>query len=150
MRIYNGTKSTLVLPYSAGENLTIASKTPSGNVLCSNEFISMLVTSYGTEEIAIIASGPFEITACANVPTAVNYVVQSLDEAIQRFNPVVKENKTKTELPPLKKEHVTAAPKKIVEPVKDKELKKEKVEDKKESTVEEAPVTTNNEEKKED
>ena len=86
MRIYNGTKKTLTLPYAGGENLTIAPKTPSGNVLCSTEFLSTLVTSYGTDEIAIIASGPFEITACANVATSVNYVVQSLEEAILRFH----------------------------------------------------------------
>lgn len=86
MRIYNGTKKTLTLPYAGGENLTIAPKTPSGNVLCSTEFLSTLVTSYGTDEIAIIASGPFEITACANIPTSVNYVVQSLEEAIIRFH----------------------------------------------------------------
>ena len=87
MRIYNGTKSTLILPLTGSERVTIAPKTPSGNVLCSNDFLSLLVTSYTTDEVAIIASGPFEVTACANVPTAVNYVVQSLDEAIQRFAP---------------------------------------------------------------
>lgn len=85
MRIYNGTRSTLTLPYTGGETLTIAPKTPSGNILCTSEFLSMLVTSYDTNEIAIVAAGPFELTACANVPTAVNYVVQGLDEAISRF-----------------------------------------------------------------
>ena len=93
MRIYNGTKFTLTLPYAGGENLTIAPKTPSGNVLCTNDFISMIITSYTTEEVAIIAAGPFEVTACANVPTATNYVVQSLEEAIARFNPSAALNK---------------------------------------------------------
>lgn len=90
MRIYNGTKKALTLPYTGGETLTIPAHQPSGNVLCSSEFLSSIITAYGTEEIAIIASGPFEISACANVPTATNYVVQSLDEAITRFNPDAK------------------------------------------------------------
>jgi outer membrane biosynthesis protein TonB len=116
MRIYNGTKSTLTLPFSGGENLTIASKTPSGNVLCSKEFLTMLVTSYNTDEVAIIASGPFELTACANVPTATNYVVQSLDEAIKRFNPVVEEP-PKTEKKKSTSKSESKAKKKKVEPV---------------------------------
>ena len=97
MRIYNGTKATLTLPYSGGENLTIAPKTPSGNVLCTNDFIKSLVTSYNTDEVAIIAAGPFEITACANIPTAVNYVVQSLDEAIKRFSNKPKDDEQPSE-----------------------------------------------------
>ena len=120
MRIYNGTKKTLTLPYAGGENLTIAPKTPSGNVLCTNDFISMLITSYTTDEIAIIASGPFEITACANVPAAVNYVVQSLEEAIKRFHPEA--NEEKIDRPEPKKEE----PKPEVKP------EEPKVEEKKE------------------
>jgi outer membrane biosynthesis protein TonB len=52
--------------------------------------LSSVITAYNADEIAVIASGPFEISACANIPTAVNYVVQSLDEAIARFNPDAK------------------------------------------------------------
>ena len=90
MRIYNGTKKALTLPYTGGETLTIPAHQPSGNVLCSPEFLSSVITAYNTDEIAVIASGPFEISACANIPTATNYVVQSLDEAIARFNPDAK------------------------------------------------------------
>lgn len=90
MRIFNGTKKALTLPYTGGEMLTIPAHQPSGNVLCSSEFLSSVITAYNTDEIAVIASGPFEISACANIPTAVNYVVQSLDEAIARFNPDAK------------------------------------------------------------
>jgi len=70
--------------------LTIPAHQPSGNVLCSPEFLSSVITAYNADEIAVIASGPFEISACANIPTAVNYVVQTLDEAIARFNPDAK------------------------------------------------------------
>ena len=90
MRIFNGTKKALTLPYTGGETLTIPAHQPSGNVLCSPEFLSSVITAYNTNEIAVIASGPFEISACANIPTATNYVVQSLDEAIARFNPDAK------------------------------------------------------------
>ena len=90
MRIFNGTKKALTLPYTGGETLTIPAHQPSGNVLCSPEFLSSVITAYNADEIAVIASGPFEISACAIIPTAVNYVVQSLDEAIARFNPDAK------------------------------------------------------------
>ena len=90
MRIFNGTKKALTLPYTGGETLTIPAHQPSGNVLCSPEFLSSVITAYNADEIAVIASGPFEISACANIPTAVNYVVQSLDDAIARFNPDAK------------------------------------------------------------
>ena len=90
MRIFNGTKKARTLPYTGGETLTIPAHQPSGNVLCSPEFLSSVITAYNADEIAVIASGPFEISACANIPTAVNYVVQSLDEAIARFNPDAK------------------------------------------------------------
>lgn len=111
MRIFNGTNSTLTLPLNGAERLTIAPKTPSGNVLCSNEFLSTLITSYSTAEVAIIVSGPFEVTACANIPTAVNYVVQSLDEAIQRFAPKAPVEEKKEEPKPVEPE-----PEPVVEP----------------------------------
>lgn len=124
MRIFNGTKKALTLPYTGGETLTIPAHQPSGNVLCSPEFLSSVITAYNADEIAVIASGPFEISACANIPTAVNYVVQSLDEAIARFNPDAKaklaaekaneqeiEKKKAAEEPELKPETVKKAKK---------------------------------------
>ena len=135
MRIFNGTKKALTLPYTGGETLTIPAHQPSGNVLCSPEFLSSVITAYNADEIAVIASGPFEISACANIPTAVNYVVQSLDEAIARFNPDAKkiqeEEKKKAaekkEEP--KPEPKVEEPKPEVKPVEEKkpELKPETV-----------------------
>lgn len=121
MRIFNGTKKALTLPYTGGETLTIPAHQPSGNVLCSPEFLSSVITAYNADEIAVIASGPFEISACANIPTAVNYVVQSLDEAIARFNPDAKkvqeiEKKKAAEEP--KKEEPKPEPK-VEEPKKE-------------------------------
>jgi hypothetical protein len=53
----------------------------------SNEFLSLLVSSYDYNELALIVSGPFEINMCAGVSGSVGFVVQSLDEAIERFAP---------------------------------------------------------------
>ena len=122
MRIFNGTKKALTLPYTGGETLTIPAHQPSGNVLCSPEFLSSVITAYNADEIAVIASGPFEISACANIPTAVNYVVQSLDEAIARFNPDAKkvqeiEKKKAAEEP--KKEEPKPEPKVEEKPVEE-------------------------------
>ena len=101
MGIFNGTSYQRGLPEAGNDRLTIPPKSPSGNIMCGSDFLSLLITSYDTSEVAIIVSGPFEISACAKVPAAVNYVVQSLDEAIQRFSipvekveePVVEESK---------------------------------------------------------
>ena len=146
MRIFNGTKKALTLPYTGGETLTIPAHQPSGNVLCSPEFLSSVITAYNADEIAVIASGPFEISACANIPTAVNYVVQSLDEAIARFNPDAKmklaaekangqeEEKKKAAEEPKKEEPKVEEPKPEVKPEEPKaeetkkpELKPERV-----------------------
>ena len=137
MRIFNGTKKALTLPYTGGETLTIPAHQPSGNVLCSPEFLSSVITAYNADEIAVIASGPFEISACANIPTAVNYVVQSLDEAIARFNPDAKKvqeiEKKKAAEEPKKEEPKVEEPKKPevkeeVKKVEDENPKPEKPE----------------------
>lgn len=150
MRIFNGTKKALTLPYTGGETLTIPAYQPSGNVLCSPEFLSSVITAYNADEIAVIASGPFEISACANIPTAVNYVVQSLDEAIARFNPDAKkiqeeekkkaaEKKDEPKLEPKVEEKPVEEPKSEVkeepklkpETIKKEKAKKEQPEEKK-------------------
>lgn len=130
MRIYNGTNSQVDLPYVGKERISIEAKSVSGNLGITNELISLLVTSYGADELAIIVSGPYELSMTSSNPVAVNYVVQSLDEAIQRFaapvdkkeelthkeEPVVKEEEPKLE--PIGKEEapepVTTAPKKTI------------------------------------
>ena len=132
MRIFNGTKKALTLPYTGGETLTIPAHQPSGNVLCSPEFLSSVITAYNTDEIAVIASGPFEISACANIPTATNYVVQSLDEAIARFNPDAKakiEAEKKAEPKPVEDKSTEKIDEKPE--VKDEKLKPETIKKKK-------------------
>ena len=85
MRIYNGTNKQVNLPYVGKERISIDAKSVSGNLGITNDLISLIVTSYGADELAIIVAGPYELSMASNNPVAVNYVVQSLDEAIQRF-----------------------------------------------------------------
>ena len=131
MRIFNGTKKALTLPYTGGETLTIPAHQPSGNVLCSPEFLSSVITAYNADEIAVIASGPFEISACANIPTAVNYVVQSLDEAIARFNPDAKkiQEEEKKKAAEKKEELKVDEPKPEVKPEEEKKPEEPKAEE---------------------
>lgn len=85
MRIYNGTNSLVTLPITGTQQITINPKSVSIDFMGGTDFISMLVTSFDPKEVALVVSGPYELSVCATVPTAVNYVVQTLDEAIQRF-----------------------------------------------------------------
>ena len=91
MRIYNATDSQISLPLIGSMRINIAPHSVSQDFLGGTEFLSMLVTSYDVNEIALIVSGPYELNTCANIPTATNYVTQTLEEALQRFN---KEEKT--------------------------------------------------------
>lgn len=89
MRVYNGTKSQVDLPLTGTQRITIPAHSVSGDIMPSTEFLSLLVTSYDYNELALIVSGPFEINLCAGVTGSVGFVVQSLDEAIERFAPKV-------------------------------------------------------------
>lgn len=129
MRIYNGTNSNVDIPLSGIQRLQISPKSVSGDFLPSNEFLSLLVTGYDYNEIALIVSGPYEINMCSGVPGAVGFVVQSLEEAIERFNP--KEEKVQ----PTKVEIIEE---KQPEP-KSEEIKEE-VKAEQEETISEPPV----------
>ena len=85
MRIYNGTNSQLDLPLSGTQRISVPPHSVSGDIMPSNEFLSLLVGSFDYSELALIVSGPYEITMCAGVSGSVGFVVQSLDEAIERF-----------------------------------------------------------------
>lgn len=85
MRIYNGTNSQLDLPLSGTQRISVPPRSVSGDIMPSNEFLSLLVSSFDYSEIALIVSGPYEINMCAGVSGSVGFVAQSLDEAIERF-----------------------------------------------------------------
>ena len=99
MRVYNGTNSQLDLPLSGSQRISIPPRTVSGDVMPSNDFLSLLVSSFDYSEIALIVSGPYEITMCAGVSGSVGFVVQSLEEAIERFAEKKPEETKSVELP---------------------------------------------------
>lgn len=121
MRIYNGTNSQVNLPYAGKERISIDPKSVSGNLGITNDLISLIVTSYGADELAIIVAGPYELSMTSSNPVAVNYVVQSLDEAIQRFAV----NETKQETDSLTGPDKTPAPAEEEETVNEEEAPKE-------------------------
>ena len=131
MRIYNGTNSQLDLPLSGTQRITVSPNSVSGDIMPSNEFLSLLVGSFDYSEIALVVSGPYEINMCAGVSGSVGFVVQSLDEAIERFakkeedtTPVVTEEKIDTEIVPAVEEEDEKNP--VIEeiPAKTKKAKK--------------------------
>ena len=102
MRVYNGTNSQVDLPLAGNQRITIPSHSVSGDIMPSTEFLSLLVGSYDYSELALIVSGAFELNLCASVSGSVGFVVQSLDEAIERFAPkeekiVVNESASETQ-----------------------------------------------------
>ena len=87
MRIYNATKYQLNLPLTETQKITIEPHAPSGNIIPSTKFISLLVSTFSVDQIALIVSGAFELNMCAQMPVTTEYIVQSLDEAINKFAP---------------------------------------------------------------
>lgn len=116
MRIYNPTKSQIDVPYGNGGRLTVPSKTVSKDFMPNKEFLSQIVTSFDYNELALIVSGPFEISMCSQVSSIPGFVVNSVEEAIERFAP---KEETKA---PVKKEKNTAL---IKEEPKEEAEKKE-------------------------
>lgn len=108
MRVYNNTTSSLSLPLESGAQFEINAKSVSGEILGSNKFLTTVISNFTTDEIAFIVNGPWELTLCANIPTCTNYVVQTLEEAVERFAPkeevkpeIKIENKNENEVEPV-------------------------------------------------
>jgi hypothetical protein len=97
MRIYNAKDSQICIPLNGSMRINIAPHSVSQDFLGATEFLTMLVTSYDTTEIALIVSGVYELGICANIPTCTNYVVQTLEEALARFNAVLIKDKEEVE-----------------------------------------------------
>lgn len=142
MRVYNGTNSQVDLPLSGMQRISIASHSVSGDIMPSNEFLSLLVSSYDYSELALIVSGPFEITLCSSVSGCAGFVCQSLEEAIERFskkpvesNPDPKVEKPKDKIATPENKTVEEKPKKenvVTEETKSAAKTSTKKEDKKE------------------
>ena len=119
MKLFNATNSVIDLPWG-NQRLSIAPKSFSQDFMGTPDFIKLLTTSYNQEELAILVAGPYELSMCASVPVAVNYVVQSMDEAIQRFG--LKDKEEVYEMPAPEPEPVKEPE---PEPKKEEEVKEE-------------------------
>lgn len=93
MRIYNGKNSQLDLPLSGATRLVVPAHSVSKDFLPSDYFLTMIAQCYEDKDLALIVSGPWEINMCAKNPACNPMVVNTLDEAIERFNPQPKEEK---------------------------------------------------------
>ena len=138
MKLFNATNSLLDLPWS-GQRLSIAPRSFSQDFMGTPDFIQLITSTYNNEEIAIVVAGPYELSMCASVPVAVNYVVQSVDEAVQRFglNQEMKKEEPKTPEPEPEPKPET------VEPVpEEKKVEEEVKEEKPETTKKTKKKTT--------
>ena len=142
MKLFNATNSLLDLPWS-GQRLSIAPKSFSQDFMGTPDFIQLITSTYNNEEIAIVVAGPYELSMCASVPVAVNYVVQSVDEAVQRFG--LKEEKKVEEV---KEEPNTPEPEPKPETVEPEEKKVEEVKEEKPETTKKTRTTKKKDEKK--
>lgn len=97
MRIFNATKAALSFSLPNGQQVTIPGKSVSGDIMANADFLSTLVSSYTQDELAFIVGGPYELNICAGIPTVTTYVVQTLDEALQRFGLKEEEKKAPVE-----------------------------------------------------
>lgn len=120
MKLFNAKNSLIDLPWGMNR-LSVPPKSFSQDFMGTPDFIQLLVTSYDSTELAIVVAGPYELSMCASVPVAVNYVVQSMDEAIQKFG-LGKEEKKETPEP-------ETEPEPVKEPEPEPEVKEEKKEE---------------------
>lgn len=98
MRIYNGTSASIELPLTSQQRLTVEPRKVSLDFLPNPEFLALLVSVFSSKEVAIVAGGPFELAMCSNLPVSAAYVVQSIDEAVQRFSDTTGEKVTEESL----------------------------------------------------
>lgn len=122
MRIYNGKNSQLDLPLSGATRLVVPALSVSKDFLPSDYFLTMIAQCYEEKDLALIVSGPWEINMCAKNPACNPMVVNTLDEAIERFNPQPKEEKV------VVKEEVEAEPE-VVQAEKEEKVVEEAIEE---------------------
>ena len=85
MRIYNARKSQISIPLTATEKIVVPSYGTSESFLPNPKILSLIVTSFDYSDIALIVSGPNEMTMCSQTPCCSGFVVNSLEEALERF-----------------------------------------------------------------
>lgn len=121
MRIFNNKGSNLELPLGNGQKITVLPYSVSADFLPSTNFLVMLASTFGFDDLSIIVNGIQEINACSSVSTCNGFVVYSVSEAVERMNKI-KEKKEKTPENPA----ATVTKEKQDEEVKEFKKKKEK------------------------
>lgn len=130
MRIYNGKNSQVNLPLAA-QRISIEPMSVSKDIMPSSELLDLLSMSFDDSEIALIVSGPSELNLCAKTPACAPLVVQSLDEALIRFNKAEDKSKDTETKEVVEKEPVEETSES--EPDKDIQTEKDEVEEPKNS-----------------
>ena len=97
MKIFNATNSSIDLPWTGGR-LNIQPRSFSVDFLGDVNLVKLIVTTFTPEQIALLVCGPYELSMCAGATTsAVNYVVQTSDEIVNRFGLKIGEEKKEEE-----------------------------------------------------
>lgn len=111
MRIFNNMGSNLELPLGNGQKITVLPYSVSADFLPSTNFLVMVASNFGFEDLSIIVNGIQEINACSSVSTCNGFVVYSVSEAVERMNQL-KEKKTDVPQNPAAQQHQEEEPKK--------------------------------------
>lgn len=85
MRIYNSQNSQISIPLTATEKIIVPAHGTSLSFMPNPRILSLIVTSFDYSDIALIVSGPIEMTMCSETPCCSGFVVSSVEEAIERF-----------------------------------------------------------------
>ena len=109
MRVYNAKKAQIDFPLAGDTRVTVPGFSVSRDLLPNEQFLTMICQSFEPDEIALIVSGPFEVGLCGKNPTVTPFIVNSLDEAIKRFNTPA-QSTTKPEPAPAVEEKVEEQP----------------------------------------
>lgn len=86
MRIYNGTNSTMNLPMPNGSRLIIGSKAVSKQFFPTIELLTLLVSAYSRDDIAIIIDSGSEIQMGATVSALPGYIAKDVEDAIEKLS----------------------------------------------------------------
>lgn len=99
MRIFNNKGSNLELPLGNGQKISVLPYSVSADFLPSTNFLVMVASTFGFEDLSLIVNGIQEINACSSVSTCNGFVVYSVAEAVERMNKL-KEKKEETPVNP--------------------------------------------------
>lgn len=86
MRIYNPRKFPLNLPLDSGARLLVGPEEVSISFMPSTRFLNLLVTTFSKNDLVLIVDGRSEYDLCSSVSAVPGYVVNSVEEALKRFD----------------------------------------------------------------